>query len=114
MPDDPARARQDKATILSLIGAVTMVIAYALSFSVLTDTDMASKFENGIAPAGTDITGIQMSTIGSVIAAVVSVVSTTAGNIMNSNTFTKLIAVLDYLAVAPFTMLTLLTVGLAF
>lgn len=114
MPDDAVRAKQEKATALSLIGVLTMVIAYVMAFSVLTDTDMASKFENGVVPAGTDITGIQLSTIGSVIAAVVSVVLITAGNIVHSNFLTNLVLVLDYLAAALFTLLTLVTVGMAF
>ncbi len=117
MADDTLRARQDKATMLSLLGVVAMVTAYAMSFSVLSDTDMASKFENGVVPPGTDITGIQTCVIGSIIAAIASVVLATAGNIVNSNAFTKLVAVLGYLAVAPFallTLITLITVGLAF
>ncbi|OHU31689.1 hypothetical protein BKG76_00280 [Mycobacteroides franklinii] len=114
MSDDSLREKQDKAALLSIFGALAMIVAYSMSFSVLTDTDMASKLENGVVPAGTDITGTQMRVIGSVIASILSVVLATAGNIVHSNAFTKLVAVLAYLAVALFTMITLVTVGLAF
>lgn len=47
MSEPTATARQDKAVLLSLLGVSTMVIAYALALGVLSDADMASKFENG-------------------------------------------------------------------
>ncbi|TDZ82103.1 hypothetical protein DE4585_02632 [Mycobacteroides salmoniphilum] len=114
MTDDALRAKQDKAALLSLLGTLAMIVAYAMSISVLTDTDMASKFENGTVPAGTDIAGIQTCVIGSVIAAVLSVVLATAGNVVHSNVFTKLVAVLAYLAAGLFSMIFLLIAGLAF
>lgn len=67
MSEAAATARQDKAVLLSLLGASTMVIAYALALGVLSDADMASKFENGVAPDHTDIAGIRVSVIGSIV-----------------------------------------------
>lgn len=114
MSEPAAAARQDKAVLLSLLGVSTMVIAYALALGVLSDADMASKFENGVVPDHTDIAGIRVSVIGSIVTAALSVTLATAGDIVHSSALTKLVAVLDYLALAMFAVLTLITIGLAF
>ncbi|EIU59090.1 hypothetical protein MM2B1231_0693 [Mycobacteroides abscessus subsp. bolletii 2B-1231] len=46
--------------------------------------------------------------------AALSVTLATAGDIVHSSALTKLVAVLDYLALAVFAVLTLITIGLAF
>lgn len=114
MSEPTATARQDKAVLLSLLGVSTMGIAYALALGVLSDADMASKFGNGVVPDHTDIAGIRVSVIGSIVTAALSVTLATAGDIVHSSALTKLVAVLDYLALAMFAVLTLIAIGLAF
>ncbi|WP_235621862.1 hypothetical protein, partial [Mycobacteroides abscessus] len=85
MSEPAATARQDKAVLLSLLGVSTMVIAYALALGVLSDADMASKFENGVVPDHTDIASIRVSVIGSIVTAALSVTLATAGDIASND-----------------------------
>lgn len=59
----------DRAVLLSIAACGAMVVAYLLAFSVLTDTDLASHFENGVAPAGTDLAGNRVAAVASIVAA---------------------------------------------
>lgn len=102
------------ATCLMIRQYPTPPKMYALAWVVLSDTNMASKFENGVAPPETDIGGIQVVVILSIIAAVAAVVSAMMANVIRSTLFTKVIVVLCFVAIAPFALITLITVGLAF
>lgn len=90
-----------------MIGIVAMVIAYVLAFTVLSDTDMASKFENGVAPPGTDVAGLRVAAVGSIVAAAGAWVSVVAGRAI-------IPIVLVLVASAPFALLSLFTLQLAF
>lgn len=105
---------RERAVVLAACSVVAMVAAYVLAFSVLNDTDMASKFENGVAPAGADIAGNRIAVVGSLVAAATSVATVMIANIRCSTVLTKLIAVLDFLALTLFALISLLTIGLAF
>ncbi|MEW2478343.1 hypothetical protein AB0876_02015 [Mycobacterium sp. NPDC049093] len=92
---------------LSAIGIMAMVIAYVLAFTVLSDTDMASKFENGVAPPGTDVAGLRGAAVGSIVVVVGAWVSVVAGRAI-------IPIVLVLVASAPFALLSLFTLQLAF
>ncbi len=96
-----------RAVLLSVTAAAAMCIAYLLGFVVLGDSDMASKFENGVAPPGTDIGGIRAAAAGSVVAALGAWVSVIASR--------RIIPILLMLLTSvPFALLSLVTVQLAF
>lgn len=92
---------------LSLVGIVAMVVAYLLMFSVLSDTDMASKFENGVAPPGTDVMGNRIAAVGGIVAGGCAWVAAVAGRMV-------LPIVLVVIASAPFALLSLVALQLAF
>lgn len=102
MSQDPSRT-----AALSLIGIVAMVVAYLLTLSVLSDTDMASKFENGVAPPGTDVMGNRIAAVGGIVAGGCSWVAAIAGRMV-------LPIVLVFIASAPFALLSLVALQLAF
>ncbi|WP_234787150.1 hypothetical protein [Mycolicibacterium fortuitum] len=84
-----------------------MVVAYLLTLSVLADTDMASKFENGVAPPGTDVMGNRIATVGGIVAGGCSWVAAVTGRMV-------LPIVLVFIASAPFALLSLVALQLAF
>lgn len=90
-----------------MIGFVAMVIAYLLAFTVLSDTGLASKFENGVAPPGTDVMGLRVTAVASVLAAVGAWASVIAGRAV-------IPIVLVLIASAPFGLLSLVTLLLVF
>lgn len=92
---------------LSFIGIAAMVVAYLLVLAVLSDTDMASKFENGIAPPGTDVLGNRIAAVGGVVAAGCAWVAAVAGRMVVP-------IVLVLIASAPLALLSLVTLQLAF
>ena len=84
-----------------------MAVAYLLAFAVLSDTDMASKFENGVAPSGADVSGMRAAAAGSIVAAGGAWVTVVAGR--------RIVPiVLVLIASAPFAVLSLFTMQLAF
>lgn len=91
---------------LSMIGIVAMVIAYVLAFTVLSDTNMASKFENGVVPPGADVAGVRAAAVGSIVAALGAWVSVVTGRAI-------IPIVLVLVASAPFALLSLFTLQLA-
>ncbi|MGE2726055.1 hypothetical protein [Mycolicibacterium pulveris] len=93
--------------LLSITAAGTLTTAYLLGFAVLTDTDMASKFENGVAPAGTDIEGLRIAAGASIVAAICAWVSAIA-------TQKAVPILLVSLAAVPFGLMSLVTLRLAF
>lgn len=95
------------AALLSVTAFAALVIAYLLGLTVLTDTDMASKFENGIAPAGTDIGGLRTAAGASITAAVCAWASAIASRRV-------LPVLLVLLASVPFVLLSLVTLQLVF
>jgi hypothetical protein len=98
---------RDRAVLLSVTAFAAMIIAYLLGFTVLGDTAMASKFENGVAPAGTDIGGLRSAAAGSVVAAL--------GAWAAAITSRRVIAVLLVLLISvPFVLMSLVTLQLAF
>lgn len=108
MSNDGAMSEEyDRGAMLSIIALAAMAIAYLLAFTVLTDTDMASKFENGIAPPGTDIAGIR-------IAAATSIVAATSAWVAAIASRKPIPVVLVLIASAPFAPLSLIALGLAF
>lgn len=101
------RQEHDRGAMLSIIALAAMAIAYLLAFTVLIDTDMASKFENGVAPPGTDVAGIRTAAVTSIVAALSSWVAAIASR-------KPIPVVLVLIASAPFAPLSLITLGLAF
>lgn len=98
---------RDRAVLLSIAAFAAMIIAYLLGLTVLGDTDMASKFENGVAPAGTDIGGLRIAAAGSVFAAL--------GAWVAAITSRRVIPVLLILLISvPFVLMSLVTLQLAF
>lgn len=97
----------DRKALLSIAAMSAMVIAYLLTFSVLTDTDMASRFENGVVPPGTDVTGIRAAALAGIICAVGAWVAA----VTSRKTVT---VVLVLIASAPFAVPAMIAVGLAF
>jgi hypothetical protein len=98
---------QDRGALLSITAAAAMVVAYLLAFTVLTDPDMASRFENGVAPPGTAVVGIRTAAVASVVAATGAWVAAIASR-------KAIPIVLVLMATAPFALLSLVTLGLAF
>ncbi|MBU8820428.1 hypothetical protein KL864_31630 [Mycolicibacterium goodii] len=92
---------------LSMIGIVAMFMAYVLAFTVLSDTDMASKCENGVAPPGTDVASLRVTAVASVLAAAGAWVSVIAGRAV-------IPIMLVLIASAPFALVSLFTLQLAF
>lgn len=90
-----------------MIGIMAMVIAYLLTFTVLSDTGLASKFENGVAPPGTDVAGLRVTAVASVVAAVSAWATVVAGRAV-------IPIVLVLLASVPFALLSLIALLLAF
>lgn len=111
--DDGMRQNQDKdqvagrAAMLSITAAAALVAAYLLGLVVLTDTDMASKFENGVTPPGTDIGGIRTAAGMSIAAAACAWVSVIA-------TRRVIPILLMVFASGPFVLMSLVTLQLAF
>lgn len=97
----------DRGVMLSVAALAAMFIAYLLTFTVLTDTDMASRFENGVAPPGTDITGLRTAAISSIAAASGAWVAAVASR-------SAVPVVLILIASVPFAPLALFSLGLAF
>lgn len=97
----------DRGVMLSVAALAAMVIAYLLTFTVLTDTDMASRFENGVAPPGTDIAGLRTAAISSIVAAGGAWIAAVASH-------RAVPVVLILVASVPFAPLALFSLGLAF
>jgi hypothetical protein len=98
---------RDRAVLLSITAIAAMVIAYLLGLTVLGDTDMASKFENGVAPPGTDIGGLRTAAAGSIVAAGCAWTA--------AITSRRVIPILLVLLISvPFALLSLVTLQLAF
>lgn len=98
---------RDSTALLSITALAAMFIAYLLGFVVLGDTDMASKFENGVAPPGTDVGGLRAAAAGSVVAAL--------GAWAAAITSRRIILIVLVLIVSvPLAMLSLVTLQLAF
>lgn len=93
--------------LLSITAFAAMIIAYLLGLTVLDDTDMASKFENGVAPAGTDIGGVRTAAAGSVVAALGAWAAAIASRRVIPALLVLLISV-------PFVLMSLVTLQLAF
>lgn len=93
--------------VLSVTAFAALVIAYLLGLTVLTDTGMASKFENAVAPAGTDISGLRTAAGASIVAVVCAWASAIA-----SRRIIPFLLVL--LASVPLVPLSLVTLQLAF
>lgn len=92
---------------LSIIGVVAMAAAYLLAFIVLSDTDMASKFENGVAPPGANVAGLRAAAVASIVAALGAWVAVVTGG-------KTIPIVLVVIASAPFALMSLFTLELAF
>ena len=97
----------DRGVMLSVAALAAMVVAYLLTFTVLTDTDMASRFENGVAPPGTDIAGLRTAAVSSIVAAAGAWVAAVASR-------RAVPVVLVLIASVPFAPLALFALGLAF
>ncbi|MDH6193432.1 hypothetical protein M2272_000053 [Mycobacterium frederiksbergense] len=97
----------DRGAMLSVAALAAMVIAYLLAFTVLTDTDVASKFENGVAPPGTDVAGLRAAAFASIVAAAGAWVTAVASR-------KAVPVVLVVFACVPFSPLALFALGLAF
>lgn len=95
------------AVLLSVTAFAALVIAYLLGLTVLTDTDMASKFENGVAPLGTDIAGLRTAAGASIVAAVCAWASAIASRMV-------IPILLVLLASGPLVLLSVVTLQLAF
>ena len=93
--------------MLSITAFAAMVIAYLLGLAVLMDTNMASKFENGVAPSGTDMGGLRTAAGASIVAAVGAWASAIASR--------RVIPILLVLLTSvPLALLSLVTLQLAF
>lgn len=103
---DPTEDR-DRRAILSIAAIAAMFVAYLPAFTVLTDTDMASRFENGVPPPGSDLAGIRAAAVASVAAALGSWTAAVASRATG-------VSVAVLVATAPFALLSLVTFGLAF
>lgn len=98
---------RDRAVLLSVTAFAAMIIAYLLGLTVLGDTDMASKFENGVTPEGTDTGGLRTAAGGSVVAAL--------GAWAAAITSRRVLPILLVLVISvPFALLSLVTLQLAF
>lgn len=94
---------RDRAVLLSITALAAMAIAYLLGLTVLGDTGMASKFENGVAPPGTDIGGLRTAAAGSIVAAM----SAWAAALTSRRVIPVLLVLLASVPFAPLTMFTL-------
>jgi hypothetical protein len=97
----------DRSAMLSVAAVAAMVTSYLLAFTVLSDTDIASKFENGVVPPGTDVTGLRTAAVSSIVAAAGAWVAAVA-----SRKAVPIVLVL--ISVVPFSPLALFALGLAF
>lgn len=110
MTDDGAMSQEQNpgaAVLLSVTALAAMIIAYLLGLTVLGDTDMASKFENGVAPAGADIGGLRAAAAGSVVAAL----GAWAAAIISRRVIPVLLVLLISV---PFVLMSLVALQLAF
>lgn len=97
----------DRSAMLSVAAVAAMVTSYLLAFTVLSDTDIASKFENGVVPPGTDVTGLRTAAVSSIVAAAGAWVAAVASR-------KAVPVVLVLISVVPFSPLALFALGLAF
>ncbi|MGV0837120.1 hypothetical protein [Mycolicibacterium thermoresistibile] len=98
---------RDRAALLSITAGAAMVVAYLLTFSVLTDTNLAARFANGVAPGGTDLAGNRVAVVAGIVAALGAWTAAGASR--------KVGAVVTVLvASVPFALLSLIAVALAF
>lgn len=97
----------DRGVMLSVAALAAMVVAYVLAFTVLADTGMASRFENGVAPPGTDIAGLRIAAISSTVAAAGAWVAAVASR-------RAVPVLLLFIASVPFAPLALFALALAF
>lgn len=84
-----------------------MFLADLFAFTVHNDPDMASKFENGVAPPGTHILGHRFSAVASIVAALAGAVSAIASRV-------TVAVVLVLVACIPLGLLSLVVLQLAF
>lgn len=97
----------DRGVMLSTAALAAMVIAYLLAFTVLSDPDLASRFENAVAPPGTDFAGNRTAAATSIVAAAGAWVAAFASR--------KVVpVVLVFIASVPFAPLGLFALGLVF
>lgn len=97
----------DRRVMLSITGIAGMLIAYLLALTVLTDSGIASRFENGVAPPGFDIVGLRTTVVLSILSAVgAGVASRASGNVF--------VSALVLMAFVPFVLLSLAALAVAF
>lgn len=74
---------RDRSAVLSIAAIAAIFVAYLLGLTVLTDTDMASRFENGVAPPGTDLARIRTAALASILAALGSCAAAVASRMLS-------------------------------
>jgi hypothetical protein len=113
-PPQEHRSRGELANLLAVVALAAIGIGYLAMFSVLGDSNYASKFENGELPAGFDGAGGQTAAVTSVIGAVLAFALTVAAIACRLTKTVGTVAVLGLLAAVPYFVLALLTWQLAF
>jgi uncharacterized MAPEG superfamily protein len=108
------RSRGELANVLALVALPAIGIAYLAMFTVLGDTNYASKFENGELPAGFDGTGGQSAAVTSIGAALFALAVLVAALAGRPTKTVGVVAVLALMAAVPYVPLELVTWQLAF
>jgi hypothetical protein len=100
--------------VLALVAFARDRHAYMAMFTVLGDTNYASKFENGELPAGFDRAGGQSAAVTSIGAALFALAVLVAALASRATKTVGVVAVLALLAAVPYVPLEFVTWQLAF
>ncbi|MFL0275522.1 hypothetical protein [Mycobacterium sp. SMC-19] len=93
--------------MLALVGVLAMMVAFPLGMAVLFDHAAAFRLETGSLPPGADLTDSRIAAIASIAAVGTALVATSASRLI-------IPIMLVLAACAPFTLMSLFTLPLAF
>ena len=108
------RSRGELANVLAVAALAAVVVAYLMAFTVLGDTNYASKFENGVLPAGFDGSAGRAAAVSSLGFAAVAVVAIGGALVSRLTKTAGIVAVVLFLAAWPYALLEMVTWQLAF
>ena len=111
---DIERSKGELANVVALTALPAIFFAYLAMFTVLGDTNYASKFENGELPPGFDGTGGQTAAIVALVCAVFAFIAVVGSLSVRTTKTAGVVAVLGFLAAIPLVPLEFFTWALAF
>jgi hypothetical protein len=111
---DIERSKGELANVVALTAMPAIFFACLAMFTVLGDTNYASKFENGELPPGFDGTGGQTAAIVAPICALFALIAVVGSLRIRATKTAGVVAVLGFLAAIPLVPLEFFTWALAF